>query len=186
MSCEISTLHSHTNSNWFFDSEIEWKSQSTQSEEHPTNNKDKTEKNLVDQDGVMDRCPLCFMIFPFSMSVSNRNQHINEHYWDNFSTTRVQLVLHVHARIGNDTCKGSKRLVHGLGIRDGQKRRTLTHRDVSNPHVWKTLSIRVSYRSRSKLFQLSASTGLSCSFFRHIPPAHRLPNPANLLEWISL
>ncbi len=31
---------------------------------------------------IIEKCPTCFMIFPATMTISNRTHHIQEHYTD--------------------------------------------------------------------------------------------------------
>ncbi|CAF1326690.1 unnamed protein product [Adineta steineri] len=38
--------------------------------------------NITQHSLLMEKCPICYMIFPKIMSVSERNLHINEHYKD--------------------------------------------------------------------------------------------------------
>jgi hypothetical protein len=55
----------------------------------PTNDEDQSInssyrlENIVSKRGDMaEKCPICFMIFPQSMSAHNRNIHVNEHYYN--------------------------------------------------------------------------------------------------------
>jgi hypothetical protein len=34
------------------------------------------------RDDLADKCPICYMIFPQTMTVHDRNLHVNEHYND--------------------------------------------------------------------------------------------------------
>ncbi|CAF0841594.1 unnamed protein product [Adineta ricciae] len=40
------------------------------------------DSNTSVQEVLIERCPLCYMIFPKSMNIGDRNVHINEHYQD--------------------------------------------------------------------------------------------------------
>ncbi len=40
-------------------------------------------QSFIKQDNdSTNKCPICFMIFPLSMSQDERSQHVNEHYGD--------------------------------------------------------------------------------------------------------
>jgi len=36
----------------------------------------------VRDDNLIEKCPICFMIFPSTMKAPDRSQHIKEHYTD--------------------------------------------------------------------------------------------------------
>ncbi len=36
----------------------------------------------ANDDGLLEKCPVCFMIFPQTMIARDRSQHIHEHYID--------------------------------------------------------------------------------------------------------
>jgi uncharacterized C2H2 Zn-finger protein len=43
---------------------------------------DISRSEVENRDDMMDKCPVCFMIFPKSMEKQDRAQHVNEHYED--------------------------------------------------------------------------------------------------------
>jgi hypothetical protein len=51
-------------------------------EHQVTVNSHQLENNVSNRDQLDEKCPICFMIFPLSMSASDRHQHANEHYAD--------------------------------------------------------------------------------------------------------
>jgi hypothetical protein len=55
---------------------------STNEDDESISNNNQLENNIFSCDGLADKCPICFMIFPQAMSVHNRNLHVNEHYKD--------------------------------------------------------------------------------------------------------
>ncbi|CAF2148567.1 unnamed protein product [Rotaria magnacalcarata] len=47
---------------------------------HATTDIKSSNSHTVHRDDVMDRCPLCFMIFPQRMKHQDREEHVNAHY----------------------------------------------------------------------------------------------------------
>jgi hypothetical protein len=45
-------------------------------------NTDDSKNQVMNDDQSNNKCPICFMIFPFNMKRDNRQQHVNEHYTD--------------------------------------------------------------------------------------------------------
>ena len=51
-------------------------------ENQSTDSRSALQSSSVDNPKTIDKCPVCFMIFPFSMSPDKRAEHIDEHYSD--------------------------------------------------------------------------------------------------------
>lgn len=43
---------------------------------------DKRDLNATNTDDMVDKCPACLMIFPSTMSTTERSQHVNQHFGD--------------------------------------------------------------------------------------------------------
>ena len=43
---------------------------------------DISENNFSKNDDLIEKCPICFMIFPSNMITYNRHLHVNDHYND--------------------------------------------------------------------------------------------------------
>lgn len=44
------------------------------------NSNHNVEANTSNADELFEKCPICYMIFPYGMTIHNRNLHVNEHY----------------------------------------------------------------------------------------------------------
>jgi hypothetical protein len=49
---------------------------------HSANSDDDHKYDDVKDDRILEKCPTCFMIFPATMTISNRSHHVQEHYTD--------------------------------------------------------------------------------------------------------
>jgi hypothetical protein len=78
----MQTFHCFVITNFFFFSQWSVITSSSNVNDRSTNNNNNSKANTANGDDSIDKCPVCFMIFPSHMTKYDRQQHVYEHMTD--------------------------------------------------------------------------------------------------------